>query len=196
MTSAWLAFRTVQRYRARTALATIGVAIIGALLFDMLLLSRGLVASFADLLDRVGYDVRVLNSEGLSLSRSPIPDSGAVSAAIARLPEVASVARIRLEPATVAADDGSDVEVMVVGSTHRGARIAWTVLEGSDLPDGSASTERCPVLVGRNLVVTVHDGPLTAWARTPAPPRSMSPAWISGISFWSERTKAALLADR
>src|SRR5262249_43186803 len=51
MTSAWLAWRTTTRYRARTILATIGVAVIGALLFDMLLLSRGLVISFADLLE-------------------------------------------------------------------------------------------------------------------------------------------------
>ncbi len=99
MTSAWLAFRTVQRYRARTALATMGVAIIGALLFDMLLLSRGLVTSFADLLDHSGYDIRVLNSEGLSLARAPIPRASGVSAAIERLPEVAAVARIRFEPA-------------------------------------------------------------------------------------------------
>ena len=73
MTSAWLAWRTMRRYRARTALATIGVAIIGALLFDMLLLSRGLVTSFADLLNHSGYDIRVLNSQGFSLSRASIP---------------------------------------------------------------------------------------------------------------------------
>jgi putative ABC transport system permease protein len=156
MTSAWLAFRTVQRYRARTVLATSGVAIIGALLFDMLLLSRGLVTSFADLLDRSGYDIRVVNSEGLSVSRVPIPHASTVSAAIERLPEVASVARIRLEPATAVAGDGSDLKVTVIGSTRGGAGIAWTVVEGSDLPNGSASSERCPVLVGRNLASALN----------------------------------------
>ena len=56
MTSLGLAWRTARRYRARTLLAVAGVAIIGALLFDMLLLSRGLLASFADLLDSEGFD--------------------------------------------------------------------------------------------------------------------------------------------
>lgn len=156
MTSAWLALRTVQRYRARTALATIGVAIIGALLFDMLLLSRGLVTSFADLLDDSGYDIRVLNSEGLSLARAPIPDASSVSAAIERLPEVAAVARIRFEPASASAGDGSETDVTIVSSAQSGARLAWTVTEGSDVTDGSASTERCPVLVGRNLATALN----------------------------------------
>lgn len=156
MTSAWLAWRTTQRYRARTALALIGVAIIGALLFDMLLLSHGLVTSFADLLDRTSYDVRVLNSQGLSISRAPIPRASELSAAIERLPEVASVARIRLERATAAAADGSDVDVMLVGSSQIGARVAWTVIKGTDLPRDPGSTDRCPVLVGRNLAATLH----------------------------------------
>jgi hypothetical protein len=46
MTSFALAWRTAQRYRAQTILAIVGVAVIGALLFDMLLLSRGLLLSF------------------------------------------------------------------------------------------------------------------------------------------------------
>ena len=156
MRSAWLAWRTIQRYRARTALATAGVAIIGALLFDMLLLSRGLVTSFADLLDRSGYDIRVLSSEGMSLSRAPIAGASDLTAAIERLPEVASVARIRFERATAASTDGSDLRVMILGSTQSGARIAWTVIEGADLPTASASTGACPLLVGRNLATTLN----------------------------------------
>jgi putative ABC transport system permease protein len=155
MTSAWLAWRTIRRYRARTALATIGVAIIGALLFDMLLLSRGLVTSFADLLNHSGYDVRVLNSQGFSLSRASIPHAADVDAAIARLPEVASVARIRLEPAT-AVHDGADINVALIGSTHSGAQVAWTLISGADLPADGASTDRCPLLVGRNLATTLN----------------------------------------
>jgi putative ABC transport system permease protein len=155
MTSAWLAWRTIRRYRARTALATIGVAIIGALLFDMLLLSRGLVTSFADLLNHSGYDVRVLNSQGFSLSRASIPHASDVDAAIARLPEVASVARIRLEPAT-AVHDGSDINVALIGSTHSGAQVAWTLIKGADLPADGASADRCPLLIGGNLATTLN----------------------------------------
>jgi putative ABC transport system permease protein len=156
MTSAWLALRTVQRYRARTVLSTIGVAIIGALLFDMLLLSRGLVVSFADLLDRSGYDIRVLNSEGLSVSRSPIPDASNVSDAIARLPEVASVARIRIEPGTITGDDAADLDVTLIASSQDGMGVAGTIVDGKDLSAADTSNGRCPVLVGRNVAAARH----------------------------------------
>ena len=50
--SPWrLAWRSVARNPARALLAVVGVAVIGALLFDMLLLSRGLLLSFSDLLE-------------------------------------------------------------------------------------------------------------------------------------------------
>jgi len=159
MTSAWLAWRTVRRYRARTVLATIGVAVIGALLFDMLLLSHGLVDSFADLLDRSGYDIRVVSAQGLTVARAPIPHASEVTAAIEQLPEVASAARLRVEPASTALGDGTDVEIVLVGTTHAGARVAWRVLEGTDLPLGSPSSDRCPVLVARNLATKLHVAP-------------------------------------
>ena len=60
MTSFALAWRTAKRYRARTLLAIAGVAVIGALLFDMLLLSRGLLLSFADLPKNAQSYVRAL----------------------------------------------------------------------------------------------------------------------------------------
>ena len=51
MTAFTLAWRTASRYRARAAFGVVGVAVIGALNFDMLLLSRGLLLSFADLIN-------------------------------------------------------------------------------------------------------------------------------------------------
>src|SRR4029077_2141103 len=91
MTAFTLAWRTVRRYRAQTLLAMTGVAVIGALLFDMLLLSRGLLLSFADLLDRAGYDVRIVGGGGLTL-RFPIADSATVVRDVEALPEVQRVA--------------------------------------------------------------------------------------------------------
>ena len=53
----------------------------------MLLLSHGLLLSFADLLNSSGYDIRVLSGEGLA--RAPAdPDSARLAADIERLPEV------------------------------------------------------------------------------------------------------------
>src|SRR4029077_15380423 len=49
---------------ARSMLAVAGVTVIGALLFNMLLLSRGLLVSFRDLLDNAGYDIRVIPAQG------------------------------------------------------------------------------------------------------------------------------------
>jgi putative ABC transport system permease protein len=156
MTSLWLAWRTAQRYRARTLLAMAGVAVIGALLFDMLLLSHGLVASFADLLDHSGYDVRVFSAQGVLLARTPIPQAAELSAALERLPEVDSVARIRLARATTLGANGSDLDVTVVGSSHRGARVAWRVTRGADLPADTPSADRCPVLAGRHLAAALQ----------------------------------------
>jgi len=147
MRSAWLAWRTVRRYRARTILATIGVAVIGALLFDMLLLSHGLVDSFADLLSRTGYDVRVVNAQGLVLSRVPIPRASEMTAAIERLPEVASAARLRLERAATATGGEADMDVGLIGTSLTGARVGWTLLKGDDLPIDPAGTAGCPILV-------------------------------------------------
>jgi putative ABC transport system permease protein len=156
MTSAQLAWRTAQRYRARTILATIGVAVIGALLFDMLLLSHGLVDSFADLLAHSGYDVRVFSSQGVPMSRQPLQQAAAAAVAIEGLPQVASVARLRIERATTPRSNGSEVEVMLIGTTRSGSRVAWTLVKGTDLPMDDQPREACPVLVGRNLASRMH----------------------------------------
>ena len=65
MTSIAFAWRRLVRQPGRAVLAILEVAAVGALLFDMLLLSRGLVVSLADQLDRVGFDVRVTMGETL-----------------------------------------------------------------------------------------------------------------------------------
>jgi len=105
MSALHLAWRTVRRYRAQTILAIAGVAVIGALLFDMLLLSRGLLLSFADLLEHAGYDVRIVGGGGMTL-RMPIPDSAAIADAVRRLPETETVVLVRILPARLAAPGG------------------------------------------------------------------------------------------
>ena len=72
MTALGLAWRTIARSPARSVLAVSGVTVIGALLFDMLLLSRGLLVSFRDLLDTAGFDIRVVAAEGSMVHRPPI----------------------------------------------------------------------------------------------------------------------------
>jgi putative ABC transport system permease protein len=175
--SAWLAWRTIRRYRARTILAAIGVALISALLFDMLLLSHGLVDSFADLLNRIGYDVRVLSTEGLPLSRTPIPNASALADAIAKLPEVESVGRLRIQRATALhPGGGEDVDVVLVGTTQTGSRAAWTITSGADLPAQPSEAEACPVLITRNLAALWSVAPgatLSVRATVPGVPSAL-----------------------
>ena len=88
MSALAFAWRGLVRQPARAALGILGVAAVGALLFDMLLLSEGLVLSMRDLLARVGFDVRVRATMALPGSGPGIADAGHLAAAIAQLPEV------------------------------------------------------------------------------------------------------------
>src|SRR3954467_12591716 len=101
LTLSWL---TLIRQPARSALAILGVAAVGALLFDMLLLSRGLVLSFRDLLNGAGFDVRVLATAAPPFSGPPIRNAAVVNRAIAALPEVEAVLQLRVRDAELAAD--------------------------------------------------------------------------------------------
>jgi putative ABC transport system permease protein len=153
MTSLWLAWRTTKRYRVRAVLAVIGVAVIGALLFDMLLLSRGLLASFADLLNSGGFDVRIVGSEGLPIVRLPIAGSTRLAAELRALPEVRDVVLIRIERATLWSNERTSRTVTLVGTTQTSGG-PYTIVRGGDLPRES-SPDRCPLLVSRRLAASL-----------------------------------------
>jgi putative ABC transport system permease protein len=157
MTAASLAWRTVRRYRARTLLAITGVAVIGALLFDMLLLSRGLLLSFADLLDQSGFDIRVVSSEGLS-ARQPISESTALASSIQGIPGVHTVLMIRIEPATARITGAPPRGISLVGSSGTDDSV-WRVLQGASLASPAAAVEPCPVLATRGLATAFGLGP-------------------------------------
>jgi putative ABC transport system permease protein len=156
MTSLALAWRTAQRYRARTLLAIAGVAVIGALLFDMLLLSRGLLLSFADLLNSSGFDIRVVSTEGVA-ARLPIAGSARLADDIRRIPDVERVLMIRIEPATVLAADQRPRGISLIGSSD--AEQSWRIVQGSTLASPAAAAESCPVLVTRPLAAALRLAP-------------------------------------
>ena len=145
-----LAWRTIARDRARAALAVVGVAVIGALLFDMLLLSRGLLVSFRNLLDETSYDVRVIATDGLPMLRLPITHAATLADEIGRLREVRDVALVRLERAVVIAEDRSERAVTFVGSSE-GARGAWRMVAGENLPGAHSDGNLPPLVVSRRL---------------------------------------------
>ena len=103
------AVRSLVRQPGRTALGIIGIAAVGALLFDMLLLSRGLVVSFRDLLDSVGFDVRVTATDSPLPGGIRLTNATGAAAQIARLPGVAEAVPMR-----TATELGARTEVSAV----------------------------------------------------------------------------------
>lgn len=152
--SAWsLAWRTVAHNPARAVLAIGGVAVIGALLFNMLLLSQGLLLSFRDLLDTAGYDVRVLANEGSPIHRVPVPGAPSLAEEIARLPAVRRVALIRSDSALATAPgrEANAASVTLIGSTEHQIGGAWELVKGSPLPATSAPGEPAPIVISTKL---------------------------------------------
>ena len=144
---------SIIRQPARSALGVLGIAAIGALLFDMLLLSRGLVLSFRDVLDDTGFDVRVLASDAPPGTGPQLTGATALAARIASLPEVESALRMRVDDAE--AQRGSDRarRITFVGADPL-VRTVWKVVEGQNLPvepDGTPA-----VVVNKHLAARMN----------------------------------------
>lgn len=89
------ALREPRRHPGRTLLAVAGVAVSGAMLLDMLMLSNGLQTSFRDLLQGAGYEVRVSPAGTLPLdTEATIRDADRLLADLRDDPEVARVAPV------------------------------------------------------------------------------------------------------
>lgn len=163
---AWL---SLVRQPARSLLGILGIAAIGALLFDMLLLSRGLVLSFGDLLERSGFDVRIFASDAPPLMGPQLAGASALTKEMASMPGIEAALQLRARDAEIVADAESEQarigrsaggasqghrepersqRVHFIGADPR-VRSMWTILEGKDLPDtvGSAAV----VIVNRQL---------------------------------------------
>ena len=152
MTALALAWRTTSRYRARAVLAVVGVAVIGALNFDMLLLSHGLLLSFADLINSTGFDIRVVGSAGLPLARLPVEDAGRLMAEIARLPEVERTALVRSGPAMTTMANQPGLPLELIGTTDPAGAGSWTLVSGDNLTDlGETPSSSPPIVVSQSL---------------------------------------------
>ena len=95
------AARSLVRQPARATLGILGVTAVGALLFDMLLLSQGLIVSMGDLLERTGYNVRVTTTAELPRQAPPRQRATDTVASIAQLPEVRAAIGIRFVDVTI-----------------------------------------------------------------------------------------------
>ena len=151
------AWRSVTRRRAQSALGILGIAAAGALTFDMLLLSRGLLVSVRELLDSFGFDVRVMASEGLPQSRAPLDHPFDTARLLAQLPEVAAAVPFRIGDAETVAPDtaGAAISIFALGAS---SQRMWTVMRGDDLPDATALDDLAMVVNDR-LAVRLAAGP-------------------------------------
>ena len=132
MNAVRFAWRSLVRQPARAVLGLVGVAAVGALLLDMLLLSNGLVTSMRDLFERAGFDLRVTATDARPGQGPSLPDAAVTVAAITALPEVRSAFGLRLASAQVEASGATRLQVSFQGVTGHGAH-PWTVLRGRDL---------------------------------------------------------------
>jgi putative ABC transport system permease protein len=135
MNAMGFAWRSLVRQPARASLGVLGVAAVGALLFDMLLLSNGLVISMRGLLERTGFDLRVTATDALPGAGPLIPDAVAVTRAISKLPSVRSAVALRFANASIQDATPRGVYASFQGvsatSTH-----PWTILRGRDISTG------------------------------------------------------------
>jgi putative ABC transport system permease protein len=151
------AWRSLVRQPARASLGVLGVAAVGALLFDMLLLSQGLVISMRGLLESTGFDLRVTATDALPGQGPLIPNAVDRTRAIAQLPTVRSAIALRFANAVVLAGAPKGVYTSLQGVAGSGRSHPWSILRGRDIaPDGAE------IVVNENTAARAH---LTPGAR-------------------------------
>jgi putative ABC transport system permease protein len=171
------AWRSLVRQPARATLGVLGVAAVGALLFDMLMLSDGLIVSMRDLLERTGFDIRITASGDLRRAGDRMHDTNATLAALRRLPQLGTVLAIRFVEAET---DGPAGPVAMTFEGVQGDARPWTVLAGRDpAADGE-------VVVSRALADALRlepGGAFTVRARCAADNQVLPPARLRVVGI-------------
>lgn len=126
------AFLSLVRQPARSSLGILGVAAVGALLFDMLLLSEGLVTSMRDLFDRAGFDLRVTATDALPGQGPALPGAVDTATAISQLSSVRAAVALRFVDAVIDLGPGRR-ELASLHGAGGGNSYPWSILRGRDL---------------------------------------------------------------
>jgi len=187
------AVRTLLRQPGRSAVGILGIAAVGALLFDMLLLSRGLVVSFRQLLDGVGFDVRVMAGEIGPIGGQKLPRANSIARELAALPEIDEIVPLRLADAETASGPSS-TGFSIMGADSRSRRL-WTIVAGADLDRGAAAQ----LVINKRLAATANVSPgdslnvrVTCVSDRAAP--SPVPFTVRGIATFPFETATELTA--
>ena len=150
MNAMGFAWRSLVRQPARASLGVLGVAAVGALLFDMLLLSQGLVISMRGLLESTGFDLRVTATDSLPGQGPLIPHAVAHAEAMSRLPSVRSAIALRFANAVVLTGGPRGLYTSFQGVAGPAAH-PWTILRGRDI--GSSGAE---MVINENTARLAH----------------------------------------
>ncbi len=180
------ALRSLVRQPARAALGIAGVAAVGALLFDMLLLSNGLVISMQQMLDTTGFNLRAGVGTAPPGSGPLIADAGGITERLDALPEVARVTPIRFADGLVMRTP-RPFGVRVMGA-RAGGRAAWTVVEGRDIQETGDVLVNARVrrLLDAKIGGTFELRTTTAGVRTVAPPLTVRVVGVAEFPFEGE----------
>ncbi len=196
MRSIAFAARSLVRQPGRTALGVLGIAAVGALLFDMLMLSRGLVVSFRDLLDSVGFDVRVTATESPLPGGVRLKDATTAARTVAALPQVAEAVALRTAEGEVLLP-GNRADRFNVLAADPGRRRPWTVISGDDV-----SGDEFAVLVNQPLFDVLGQQPgstiqlrlICDGSRALPAPRAFRLLGTAQFPFDDEAQKTAVMA--
>jgi ABC-type lipoprotein release transport system permease subunit len=134
MNAIGFAWRSLVRQPARATLGVLGVAAVGALLFDMLLLSQGLIVSMRDLLERSGWDIRVSVGE-LPGRGGRIADAVRTAERIASLTSIRGALLVRVADASIESGSGPAIPATfqgVRGFSRDASAVTppWTIVRG------------------------------------------------------------------
>lgn len=125
-----LAWATLSRHRSRTVLAILGVAVSAAMLLDMVMLSSGMRVSFRSLLLARGFQIRLAPKGTLPFDTdATIVRASEITAALAAIPDIATISPVLGGQIHVEAANGSVVNAVALGGDAQ-AQGDYDIVEG------------------------------------------------------------------
>jgi putative ABC transport system permease protein len=163
----------------------------------MLLLSRGLVVSFRDLLDSIGFDVRVTATDSPLPAGVRLKNASRAATDLAGLPGVAEVIPMQTASGEVSLSNGRMVSAGLTGMDP-GRRRPWTIVAGTDLALGGnppaivvneSLIEALGAAIGSDLTVRASCDP----ARAVSAARTFRLAGVAQFPFDDEAQNTAVM---
>ena len=190
-----LAVLSLKRHASRTLLAMLGVAVSAAMLLDMVMLATGMRESFANLLGRSGFTVRVSPRGTLPFdSEATIAEAANATRVMQQLPGVSAVAPV-LGATIYVLGSGEPVTAFALG-VEPSVQGDYQLLEGTDpttdntMVVSDALVRATGARIGDTLDVAVGFDPQL---RTYMGRRRLVISGRAKFQFLSETDKAAAL---